>query len=123
VKTGTETTATAGGGSSSVTPPGAGGCGTVVVVVVVGVVVVVVVVVVVDDGGVPPAVQCDTTNCGLPPVSGRVAEAVTTLEPASVTMSHFDTLPECGCSSARFVTVVPSLKVADIVAGPAVPSG
>src|SRR5262249_14690556 len=69
----------------------------------------------------PPAVQCDTTNSALPVFSGRVADAETTLAPASVTMNHFDTLPVCDWFSARSVTVVPSLNVADIVAGPAVP--
>jgi hypothetical protein len=36
-------------------------------------------------------------------------------------MNHFETLPGCGLSSGTLVTEVPSEKVADMVAGPAVP--
>lgn len=69
-------------------------------------------------GGAPPAVQCDTTNCGLPwpGFTGvKLALADVTLAPAAVVMNQNEVLP-LWSSSGLFVTVVPSLNVADIVA-------
>ena len=68
-----------------------------------------------DGGGVPPAVQCETTNCGFGPEGVNDALAEFTLAPAALVMNHIEVLPLC-VFSARFVTVVPSLNEADIVA-------